>query len=238
MSFIKLECQSFKWARFGTIAYLYCYLHQCSCFGLRQSLVGVAANGRRCTENRIWKKLFSQNKIYQATFPRTCLSCEDNKLPIHKMRLKPLRGTPGNNRTRVLTQRRTKMDPGSPRSKRFRAVQEQRTRNESQRPRKKWRSKRAGRGWRYCVKIGVWSGRLLAKFKISLIFNFFVQSFIKKYYISGPQQKVFFYKTIKSKSQQNVVFQGLYIYIKCQQVHSNKPMSGAGSPSSDLDQYN
>ena len=47
-------------------------------------------------------------------------------------------------------------------------------------------SKRAGRGWGYCVKIGVWSGRLLAKFKISLLFNFFVRSFIKTYYISGP----------------------------------------------------
>ena len=42
MSFIKLECQSFKWARFGTIADLYCYLHQYFCFGLRQNLVGVA----------------------------------------------------------------------------------------------------------------------------------------------------------------------------------------------------
>ena len=76
----------------------------------------------------------------------------------------------------------------------------------------------------YCVKIGPWSGSLLAKFKISVILDFFVQTFIKTYRKRGPQQKVLLYKTIKTKSQQNVTFQGLYICIKCQQVHSNKQM--------------
>ena len=35
MSFIRFECQSLKWARFGTVADLDCYLHQSSCFGLK-----------------------------------------------------------------------------------------------------------------------------------------------------------------------------------------------------------
>ena len=32
MSFIKYECQILKWARFGIIVDLDCYLHQSSCF--------------------------------------------------------------------------------------------------------------------------------------------------------------------------------------------------------------
>ena len=34
MSFIKFQCQSLKWARFGTFADLDCYVHQSSCFDL------------------------------------------------------------------------------------------------------------------------------------------------------------------------------------------------------------
>ena len=32
MSFIKYECQTLKWARFGIVVDLDCYLHQSSCF--------------------------------------------------------------------------------------------------------------------------------------------------------------------------------------------------------------
>ena len=35
MSFIKFDCQSLKWPRFGTVADLDCYLHQSSCFGFK-----------------------------------------------------------------------------------------------------------------------------------------------------------------------------------------------------------
>ena len=37
--FLKLECQPLNWARLGIIADRDCYLHQSSCFGLRQSPV-------------------------------------------------------------------------------------------------------------------------------------------------------------------------------------------------------
>ena len=121
--------------------------------------------------------------------------------------MKPLRRTQENNRTMVVIQRRK--NPGN---------QVKKTRNEIVR----CYILRDVTG--YCVKIGAWSGRLLAKFKISVILHFFVQTFIKTYRKTGPQQKVLLYKTIKTKSQQNVAFQGLYICIKCQQVHSNKPM--------------
>ena len=130
------------------------------------------------------------------------------------MRAKPLRRIQENNRTRVLIQRRK--NPGN---------EVKKTRNEIVR----CYILRDVAG--YCVKIGAWSGSLLAKFKISVILDFFGKLFIKTYRKTGPQQKVLLYKTIKTKSQQSVVFQGLYTYIKCQQVHSNKPMSGAGSPS-------
>ena len=41
MKFIRFDCQSLKWARFGIIADLVCYLPQSFCFGLRQRLVAL-----------------------------------------------------------------------------------------------------------------------------------------------------------------------------------------------------
>ena len=41
---LKLECQPLNWARLGIIADRECFLHQSSCFGLRQSPVVSAVN--------------------------------------------------------------------------------------------------------------------------------------------------------------------------------------------------